>query len=453
MQYENVFTFRSFAFEPANSSYLLMVMRRGIGVGAVRPPANANSSPTAGAASGVGVGGSSSGAASTSADFGRQLTERRLADIAHAAELLEAGIRRFVEGHKEEIRTNVFLREKVQGLADSCNVDLAAAVTPTPRLKPGALGSLLLGASADGSAAMKKFYSFLSSRVVVVCMRERVLRGPVVPLAVVLRELRKRYPLEDLSVNDIVKSIDFVAPLNPNLFVLQQETSSSAAAGSPMTEEDAADEASLFIAFRPLDPPQSVAHLLSDRGGSSSGAQGLSGSDALRVIVLANDIARQRRKRQQQAAATLRSATAGAGSFLGVGGASVLSAVSAQKQGGGAAAAAATDATTAAVPVVQIDSIGIVEAEQRGSFYVRITPADIVALLAPTSPTLHHVANSGSVIAAAGKVASAAASTSSTTNVPWTATRAKLALKAARSMHEGWYDPVDRSTWLLVLLQ
>lgn len=431
-------------------------MRRGIGIGAIRQPiitgssnatnsGSGNNNPSSTSADNSGAGGDGS------VELGRRLSEKRLADICQAAEMLETGIRKFVDDNKDEIRNNAFLREKVQPLADSCNVDLGAAISAVPRLKPAggiSLGNImtelpaaLIGGPSDkdgSSAAMKRYFHFLSSRVVALCMRERVLRGPVVPMNVVVSELRKRYPLEDITVNDIVKSIDIIAPLNPNMFVLYQETSASSPSSEVALQQQQQEADSLFIAFRPLQVPSSIAQLMSGSGGG--GADELSGSDALRIVVLANDIARVRRRALIAAAkagsgGNASRPTAGAGSSwaLSLGGAAPRATTAST-----AVAAAAQKESPATI--VMIESLGIVEGEQSGSYYVRITPADIVSHLQPTSPATF--ATTMNAAAGGGNQAGAKKN-------PWTLKRAKLALKAARSMHEGWFDSVDRSTWLL----
>lgn len=405
------------------------MLRRGVGVGAIANKSNVES-------------------------MSKKLSEQRLDDIAKSVELLEDGIRSFIETHKEEIRNNEFLREKVKDLADTCGVDLGAATSATGRLKPGLLSSLLgdalLGGS-DNSAAMKKFYDFLSSRVITVCMRERVLRGPVIPMSVVLHELRKRYPLEDITLMDVEKSIEHLKPLNPNCFVLdssQQQNNSKGDEklghhhhGSSISAAEKDREGHCFIAFQPLSSSASKSSSKSKTIDASVGA-----SDAIRILVLANELVRKRRKdlleklMLSSSAGTNALSTPSGGSKIGgfsghrFSSPSTSSAPSKQQQ------QAALLSTPLAIELSQ--KIGILDNNSGGdhstnstssSFYIRLTIQDV----------LDHLSDESS---------SQSQEQKSSKRKVWTKDRARLALRASRALCEGWWDAVDKSTWLLVVV-
>ncbi len=199
----------------------------------------------------------------------RQLSEQRLADMARTAELLESGVRAFVAAHRDEIRRNAFLYDKLRALAETCNVDLDAATAPVERLKPSDSA-----ASSVLSARAAQFLAFLASRVIALCVRERVLRGPLIPMPLVVAEMRKRYPAEDVTEADVVKALESLQPLNSHVVVLRQRD----AAG--ITE-------STFVAFQPVG-------VAAADGAPAAGDAGAGASEALRIVALAVDLARCR---------------------------------------------------------------------------------------------------------------------------------------------------------------
>lgn len=394
----------------------------------------------------------------------KKLSDQRLEDISKSVELLEDGIRTFIETNKEEIRNNEFLREKIKTLAATCNVDLEAATSAAGRLKPGVLSSLLgdaLFGGASNSSSMKKFYDFLSSRVVTLCMRERVLRGPVIPLSVVLNELRKRYPLEEITLHDVIQAIEHVKPLNPNIFVLEQEqqqqqnsTSSPHVAGG--------DPSNFFIAFQPLSTTSKT--ISATTTSSKKLNSNASGTDAIRIVVLANELANLRRRELFDTLKKKGLTTTTPTTITSPAGVSSSTSVSPSvllPRGSFSATAAARHqqqnpiSLNSALGLQLQQTLGLVCADEQEllqaststsmmslakSFYIRIKVSDVVERL------------SGKKTSSAATNTSTAASSSSSKNKVWSKSRAKLALKAARELCEGWYDREDNSTWLYVIV-
>ena len=419
-----------------------MTLRRGVGVGAITNKSNLES-------------------------MSKKLSEQRLDDISKSVEMLEEGIRKFIEANKEEIRNNEFLRDKIKTLAASCNVDLGAATSTTGRLKPGLLSSLLgdalrigTGSSETESASMKKFYDFLSSRLITTCMRERVLRGPVIPLSVVLNDLRKRYPLEEITLHDIVKSVEHLKPLNPNLFILEQQQEQQEKETAAEKEFVAGgDPSNFFIAFQPLSISSS--NTKSSLGKNTNNTNKIidataSGTDAIRIIVLANELAKLRRKelieKFKKMSSNNSDSPSSASFALTKTGISPVTrfASSSTTTNSSNSVFPSTSTNTNSTLLLQLQQeFGLVEGDQPGSVFIRLTPADVVSSLS----TRNFATTTTTDLNKNNKTSSKSIVTkSSNNNRVWTGSRARLSLKAARELCEGWWDSVDNSTWLMVVV-
>jgi ESCRT-II complex subunit VPS22 len=131
------------------------------------------------------------------ADAGAQLSAQRTAQLVDNIQVLETRLKELAKKHESLIRRDPLVRIKFKQLADSLGIDLLES---NANMFSKALG-------------IGEYYYDLCVKIVEICIREKPYVGDMIPLTLVLKEMKRLKPNDNIQEQDIRMALEKVRVL------------------------------------------------------------------------------------------------------------------------------------------------------------------------------------------------------------------------------------------------